>query len=78
MAIVAEIYDFVIGIDTHSRTHTYAIGNTTTGAKVGCEAFPVTKPGMNRAITWIHRNTTGEILATIEGTNQRLRFLHSS
>lgn len=24
MAIVAEAYDFVIGIDTHARNHTYA------------------------------------------------------
>lgn len=69
MALVAEQYDYVIGIDTHSRTHTYAIINTTSGAKIGCEAFPVTKPGMDRAIAWIHRNTSGEILASIEGTN---------
>lgn len=67
MTIVAEEYDYVIGIDTHSRTHTYAIINTTTGARACCEAFPVTKPGMDRAIAWIHRNTTGEILAAIEG-----------
>lgn len=69
MAIVAEIFDFVIGIDTNSRTHTYAIIDTTTGARIGCEAFPVTKSGMNPAIAWIHRNTTGEILAAIEGIN---------
>lgn len=69
MTIVAEKYDYVIGIDTHSRTHTYAIINTTTTARTGCEAFPVTKPGMQRAIAWIRRNTTGEILASIEGTN---------
>ncbi|MGP5155085.1 IS110 family transposase [Glutamicibacter ardleyensis] len=69
MTIVAEKYAYVIGIDTHSRTHTYAIINTTTGARAGCEACPVTKPGMNRAIDWIRRSTTGEILAAIEGTN---------
>lgn len=69
MTIVAEKYNYVIGIDTHSRTHTYAIINTITGARTGCESFPVTKPGMNRAIAWIHRNTTGDILAAIEGTN---------
>lgn len=55
MALVAEQYDYVI--------------NTTTGAKIGCETIPVTKPGMNRAIAWIRRNTSGEILASIEGTN---------
>lgn len=69
MTIVAEKCNYFIGIDTHSRTHTSAIVDTTTGARVGCEAFPVTKPGMNRAIAWICRNTTGDILASIEGTN---------
>ncbi|MFC8304949.1 transposase [Specibacter sp. NPDC057265] len=43
--------------------------NTTTTARAGCEAFPVTKPGMQRALAWIRRHTTGEILAAIEGTN---------
>ena len=69
MTIVAENYAYVIGIDTHSRTHTYAIVDATTTARAGCEAFPVTKSGMQRAIAWIRRNTTGEILASIEGTN---------
>ncbi|GAA5227059.1 hypothetical protein GCM10025778_15920 [Paeniglutamicibacter antarcticus] len=66
MPIVAEEYDYVTGIDTHSRTHTYAIINTTTNAGVGCESFPVIKPGMDRAIVWIRRTTSGEILAAIE------------
>lgn len=69
MTIVADKYDYVIGVDTHSRSHTYAIVDTTTGARISCEAFSVTKPGMNRAIAWIRRNTTGEILAAIEGAN---------
>ncbi|MGP4982033.1 IS110 family transposase, partial [Glutamicibacter arilaitensis] len=42
MTIVAEKYDYVIGIDTHARTHTYAIINTWTGARERCLAFPVT------------------------------------
>ncbi|WPR66139.1 transposase [Glutamicibacter protophormiae] len=69
MAIVAEAYDFVIGIDTHARTHTYAIVNTVTGARTGCEAFPVRDNGMNRAVAWIHRNSHGNILAAVERTN---------
>ena len=40
MTIVAEKYDYVIGIDTHARTHTYAIISTRTGARQGCQAFP--------------------------------------
>ena len=68
MTIVAEKYAHVIGVDTHSRTHTYAIITTATGARTGCEVFPVTAAGTRRAIAWIRRNTTGPILAAVEGT----------
>lgn len=68
MTIVAEKYAFVIGVDTHARTHTYAIINTATGIRAGCEAFPVTAAGLSRAIAWIGRNTTGPILVAVEGT----------
>lgn len=69
MTIVAEACDYVIGIDTHSRTHTYAIINTATGARTGCEAFPVKSNGINRAIAWIRRNSHGNTLAAVEETN---------
>lgn len=58
MTIVADRYAYVIGVHTHARTHTYAIINTTTGARQGCAAFPVTDAGMKRAFAWIGRNTT--------------------
>lgn len=68
MTIVAENYQYVIGIENHSRTQTYAIINAVNGAQVGCEGFPVTRPGMACAIAWIKRNSAGRILAAIEGT----------
>ncbi|PRA00198.1 IS110 family transposase [Arthrobacter sp. MYb224] len=68
MTIVAEKYDYVIGIDTHAQTHTYAIINTHTGAREHCQTFPVTTPGMNRAVAWIRRNIHGESIAAVEGT----------
>lgn len=68
MTIVAEKYDYVIGIDTHARTHTYAIINTRTGSREACQTFPVTAQGMNRAIAWIQRNTRGQCIAAVEGT----------
>ena len=68
MTIVAERYAYVIGIDTHARTHTYAIVATATGARSACQAFPVTGAGLKRAIAWIRRNTTEPILAAVEGT----------
>ncbi|PYI67873.1 IS110 family transposase [Arthrobacter livingstonensis] len=69
MTIAAEKYAYVIGVDTHARTHTYAIINGTTGAAIGCEAFPVTTAGTKRAIAWIRRTTNGPILAAVEGTS---------
>lgn len=62
MTIVAQAYDYVIGIGTHSRTHTYAVINTTTCARTGCEAFPLNPKAMNRAIAWIRCNTHGHTL----------------
>lgn len=69
MTIVAEQFAYVIGIDTHAQTHTYAVIETSTGARIACEAFPVNKSGINRAIAWIQRNCSGNVLAAIEGTN---------
>ncbi len=68
MTIVAEKYALVIGVDIHARTHTYAIINTATGIRAICGTFPVTAAGMNRAIAWIGRNTTGSVLVAVEGT----------
>lgn len=68
MTIVAEHFDYVVGIDTHARTHTYAIVNTRTGARDGCQTFPVSAAGIHRAVAWIQRHTSGAILAAVEGT----------
>jgi len=69
MTIVAEEYDHVIGVDTHARTHTYAVVDTSTGACTATEAFPTTAAGISRAIAWMKRNTNGNVLAAIEGTS---------
>jgi len=68
MITVSEKYAHVIGVDTHARTHTYTIVSTTTGARAGCEAFPVTSAGMKSAIAWIRLCTSGQVLASVEGT----------
>jgi hypothetical protein len=39
MTIVAEQFDFVVGIDTHARTHTLPIIHTTTGEELAAETF---------------------------------------
>jgi hypothetical protein len=42
MTIVAEEYGYVFGVDTHARTHTYAIVDTSTGVCTATESFPTT------------------------------------
>ncbi|MFD2841832.1 IS110 family transposase [Populibacterium corticicola] len=58
MTIVAHCYPFVIGVDTHAKTHTYAIIDTTTAQLVGCQTFPTTAPGIARALAWVKRGTS--------------------
>lgn len=66
--IVADTYPFVIGVDTHAKTHTYAI-ITAHGSHVDTQAFPNTAPGRSRAISWARRRTDGslDVLWVIEG-----------
>jgi transposase len=40
--IVAHHYDYVVGVDTHARTHTYAIVASKTGD--GYEVRPPSRP----------------------------------
>ena len=69
MTIVAEEYGHVMGVDTHARTHTYAIVDTSTGACTATESFPTTAAAIRRAIAWMKRNTNGNVLAAVEGTS---------
>jgi transposase len=65
---VAQTHSFVIGVDTHARTHTYAV-LTSNGEHLGTEAFPNTHTGRARAIAWAARRTGGDLgaLWVIEG-----------
>jgi hypothetical protein len=69
MTIVAHSRPFVIGVDTHAKTHTYAVIETASGQLLGCEQFPTTAPGIARAISWAGRLTGGDAatLWSIEG-----------
>lgn len=68
MVIVAEKYGHVIGVDTHSRTHTLTGVNTRTGVITGPETFPTSPAGLKRALGWISRTTTqGLVLVAMEG-----------
>jgi transposase len=69
MPIVADVHPYVIGVDTHSCTHTYAILAADTGALLHSREFPTTAPGLDRAIAWASRHTGGDLtsLWVIEG-----------
>lgn len=69
VTIVAHTYQFVIGVDTHARTHTYVILAAATGEVLDTSQFPVTHAGMSRAIAWVARRTGGDLAAlwVIEG-----------
>ncbi|AFM20246.1 transposase (plasmid) [Mycolicibacterium chubuense NBB4] len=69
MTIVAHAYPFIIGVDTHARTHTLAVLVAATGELVATEQFPTTDAGLDRAVLWAARRTGGELSAlwVIEG-----------
>ncbi len=68
MTIVAEHFTFVVGVDTHARSNTYAIIATRTAARLDAATFPTSQPGIGRALSWITRRCQGgEALLVIEG-----------
>jgi transposase len=69
VTIVAHAHPFVIGVDTHARTHIFAILVAATGELIRTEQFPATDAGMDRAIAWAARRTDGDLatLWVIEG-----------
>lgn len=61
MSIVADHYRFVVGVDTHAATHTYALVESPSGKQLGQETFPTTAAGLSRAQAWIGRRTGGDV-----------------
>ena len=75
MPIVAETYRYVIGVDTHARTHSYVLVDAGTGAQLEHRTFPTTRAGLLRAIDWITARTAeptagdlDQVLISMEGT----------
>ena len=68
MSIVAEHFAFVVGVDTHARSNTYAIITTRTGARLDAAAFPNSQAGIARALSWMMRRCgENHPLLVIEG-----------
>lgn len=55
--IVAHCHPFVVGVDTHARNHVYAIIDSSNGALLDTQSFPVSSTGINRAVNWVARRT---------------------
>jgi transposase len=66
---VADHYDHVVGVDTHARTHTYAVLEAGSGRRLDSATFPTTGNGLSRALAWIRRRAQGRILVAIEGAS---------
>jgi transposase len=64
VSIVAHTHSFVIGVDTHARSHTLAVVAAATGELIDTAQFAATDSAMTRAITWARRRT-GADLATL-------------
>lgn len=63
MTIVADTRQFVIGVDTHARSHALSILIAATGAVLDEAQFPATAAGLTRAIDWVARRTGGDLAA---------------
>jgi len=68
-SIVSEQYEFVIGVDTHAASHTFAVVAAATGAVLGHAVFPASAAGLSRAQGWLtERAGHAAALVVIEGT----------
>lgn len=68
MAIVADTYHLVVGVDTHAATHTIAAVRPSTGAELDHASFPTTTAGLSRLHTWIvNRAGDHSVLVVVEG-----------
>lgn len=69
MPIVAEHYEFVIGVDTHAASHAFAAIQADNSAITGQGQFPVTDAGLSQAVAWAARLTTRaeSVIVVVEG-----------
>lgn len=61
---VSQQYEYVLGVDTHAATHTFALVATATGALLSHAQFPTTPAGLSRARGWLQQQT-GELTTLI-------------
>ncbi|MCI1676065.1 MAG: IS110 family transposase [Ancrocorticia sp.] len=72
MNIVAYTYQYVVGVDTHARTHTLTILHAATGAEMDTASFPTNPAGLARCASWVKRRTgttPADVLVSMEGAS---------
>ena len=52
---VSQQYEFVVGVDTHAATHTFALLAAATGACLAHAEFPTSPAGLARAQSWLQQ-----------------------
>jgi transposase len=68
-SIVSEQYEFVIGVDTHAATHTFALVAGRAGAVLDRTVFPASSAGLCQAQDWLARRVgSATALVVVEGT----------
>lgn len=65
MSLVAEVFDYVVGVDTHAERHSFAVVGSV-GKVVDSAEFPTTEAGFRRALSWIQRRTPGRRVIAVE------------
>ncbi|SDN36582.1 Transposase [Cryobacterium flavum] len=67
VTIVSQVFDHVIGVDTHAKTHALVVLDSD-GAKQAGDTFPTSPAGLKRAHAWMLRHAPGRMLVAMEGT----------
>ena len=67
MAMLADLVELVIGVDTHKHTHTAAVVAAATGAMIEQLTVPATPVGYQQLLRLAHRHDGRRVWA-IEGT----------
>ena len=66
---VSEQYEYVIGVDTHAATHTFALVAAATGALLAHAELPTSPTGLSRAQSWLQQRVSERAtLIVVEGT----------
>lgn len=68
MPIVADTFSHVIGVDTHARSHAFALVHAATGKLLEEQTFPTTPNGISRALAWMRRRAGASVAVAVEGT----------